>query len=285
MPRVGGFRPQPDAAWGGSDGSRGRSRWLIVTALVALILAWLPFDGRVLGFVQSTGLDEWISEREGLRWTLQVYARWYGTTALALYVLWRRRSLRTALAMGLICTLTGFCIGFVKMGVGRTRPGPAVRATGQYDGRFEGPMFGIQSSAYRAFPSGHTGNAVANTVMLARLLPGHPGLTAVAWTLTGIVGVERVVHAKHYPADVVGGVLFGWLFAIWLAGRRWLHRLAAALAWPFERALERLGWPVLVELGGRAAGQPGAETGSTPNPRGGEPRTGTAPVDAAPQRG
>jgi undecaprenyl-diphosphatase len=57
-----------------------------------------------------------------------------------------------------------------------------------------------------SFPSAHTAGAVAFSIAASRELP------AVAPVLAGVaaaVGLQRLHAMRHYPTDVVGGVLIG----------------------------------------------------------------------------
>lgn len=70
------------------------------------------------------------------------------------------------------------------------------------------------------FVSGHSAVAAACAVCVASVLPARlrflPALVAV------VVGIARIVHGVHLPADVVGGWALGALIALgflWLADR------------------------------------------------------------------
>jgi undecaprenyl-diphosphatase len=73
------------------------------------------------------------------------------------------------------------------------------------------------------YPSGHSAVAAATAVMVAAALPARrrwiPALAAA------VVGVARIVHGVHLPADVVGGWSLGVLVA--LVGLAVLDRGAA----------------------------------------------------------
>lgn len=72
-----------------------------------------------------------------------------------------------------------------------------------------------------AFPSGHTTTAfVLATVLMAggRSAALSFGILALA----ALVGLSRIAVGAHWPADVVGGILCGWvsgLLGVWLARR------------------------------------------------------------------
>ena len=70
-----------------------------------------------------------------------------------------------------------------------------------------------------SFPSGHAANAVAGAYTISRIWPQG---AAVAWTLAALIGFSRIYVGAHYPLDVVGGAIVGWLCALFvLGGTRW----------------------------------------------------------------
>lgn len=64
-----------------------------------------------------------------------------------------------------------------------------------------------------AFPSGHTTTAftLAGVICLQRV---PPGLAITALGLAVLTGVSRAVVGAHWPLDILGGALGGWLAAI-----------------------------------------------------------------------
>jgi undecaprenyl-diphosphatase len=75
-----------------------------------------------------------------------------------------------------------------------------------------------------SFPSNHTMNSVAVATMFAYYFP----LAAIpAFALAFISGYSRMYVGVHYPSDVLGGALFGFLLALivikvmsWIPGLR-----------------------------------------------------------------
>ncbi|WP_158412184.1 phosphatase PAP2 family protein [Ilumatobacter nonamiensis] len=62
------------------------------------------------------------------------------------------------------------------------------------------------------FVSGHS--AVAATAAVLAIAATPPGWRWVAAALAGLVGVARIVHGVHLPADVIGGWSFGILIGL-----------------------------------------------------------------------
>ena len=65
-----------------------------------------------------------------------------------------------------------------------------------------------------SFPSSHSASTTAAALSLGRLfgLPLMPVLPAA-------MGAARVLVGAHYPSDVIGGALIGWLVDLFV--RRW----------------------------------------------------------------
>src|SRR3954464_4827378 len=91
----------------------------------------------------------------------------------------------------------------LKRTLGRVRPGR------ENAGKFLGPS--LKHANYReSFPSSHTACAVALSAMLSHFYPaGAPTF----WTLAVICGLLRYVLDAHWPSDIVGGIVAGYVIA------------------------------------------------------------------------
>ncbi len=103
--------------------------------------------------------------------------------------------LRTGLALGLV-TLPVFALRAL---LPRQRPFEVADAV-PLVAREPGP----------SFPSRHTASAVA---MALAVRPTSPGRGAVMVLLAIWMGLARIQCGLHYPSDVLGGALLGWLAA------------------------------------------------------------------------
>jgi undecaprenyl-diphosphatase len=75
----------------------------------------------------------------------------------------------------------------------------------------------IPHQADPSFPSTHAANAAVLATFIWRL---HRGWGILAWVLAVLVGVGRVAAQLHYPVDVVGGLVIGFVVS-YLVLRLW----------------------------------------------------------------
>jgi undecaprenyl-diphosphatase len=95
------------------------------------------------------------------------------------------------------------CIG-VRLFISRARPSALPFAHPLE------PIYGMTS-----FPSGHASTSFGAAFMLFFLCKNTPyrgwGWFALLWAL--LVGVSRIYIGVHFPSDILGGALLGWLVA------------------------------------------------------------------------
>ena len=133
-------------------------------------------------------------------------------TILLLPLLGRRPDiLWAAMIAGLLTTLLVLSL---KLALGVARP-PAVLSAGSF--HLIGPA--LKASA---FPSGHTATIFAWAgVLILGLRAGW--LKAACLLIAAAVGLSRIMVGVHWPLDVLGGALLGWMSAVGAItlARRW----------------------------------------------------------------
>lgn len=116
--------------------------------------------------------------------------------AAVVIALWRR-DLVLAAATLVVGFVTWLGAKAIKSYVDRGRPKFYVETIDVREGTGEG----------LGFVSGHSAVAAATAVMVAIALP--PRWRPVAALVAVLVGIARIVHGVHLPADVIGGWSFG----------------------------------------------------------------------------
>jgi membrane-associated phospholipid phosphatase len=174
-------------------------------------------------------LGLWLSggNREVFLWVNQLAPQWpvfwswvtlLGDTLVlfSLLLLFVGRRPEVVWSVVIAALLVSLAVHGIKPFLDWPRP-PAVFAAGQ-----------LQTIGYVAssgsFPSGHTAAAFTLAGVLC-MLSSARWLKWSVLLLAALVGVSRMAVGIHWPVDVVGGALLGWLAAasgIWLAARsRW----------------------------------------------------------------
>jgi membrane-associated phospholipid phosphatase len=160
-----------------------------------------------------------ILEWRGVRTTLELHfkgdikreSRWfaqYGQSActpVAVILVWQMDPplKKAALPIGVAVGAVSVIVMILKRLIGRVRPGR------ENAGKFLGPSF--KHANYReSFPSSHTACAVALSAMLAHF---YPSAASTFWTLAAICALLRYVLDAHWPSDVVGGAIVGYVIA------------------------------------------------------------------------
>ncbi len=126
---------------------------------------------------------------------------------------WTRVALDSLLAHGVVALV----VNSLKHIVGRPRP----RLT--HSGGWQ--WWPSLDSGLDSFPSGHTSATVAVVTVLARALPR---LQWVPFAIAGWVGASRIWRGSHFPGDVVGGMVLGFVIgSVFNGPLRWWGRSCA----------------------------------------------------------
>ena len=122
-------------------------------------------------------------------------------TVVLVVALWSRNHRRAAWLVLGVMIVNSQATAWLKVWIGRERPPWQDTET----------LLGSN-----AFPSGHASSITAFALLcavLVQMLVRRPGLRR--WTQVGLavvvllVGLDRVLLGRHYPSDVVGGILLG----------------------------------------------------------------------------
>ena len=131
----------------------------------------------------------------------------YFWIALAVILLIPKKTRRTGAAM-LVAMLLGliFCNGIIKHLVMRTRP----YDTWGFPLRRDSLL--IPALNDYSFPSGHTTSSVAASTAIFK---DHSVLGFVAFLFALLIAFSRLYLGVHYPSDVFGGLILGFLMGLW----------------------------------------------------------------------
>jgi membrane-associated phospholipid phosphatase len=212
-----------------SEAAELRSRLVgIACASVVLVLATLVALGEWgdMAAVRALSRSAWVTDHLRLVRAVSDWGMYpfYGLFLAALgYTARRRLPWTRAVALGWLWAEllgAGLTVQVLKTLCGRARPDQAW-TTGGLD-QWVGPTL---RAAYHSFPSGHTADlfvSAAFTVLLLR--PRWAGLVAAPVAVT--VALSRVALAKHYPSDVLSGILLA-AAATFIVGYRLLRTFDA----------------------------------------------------------
>jgi membrane-associated phospholipid phosphatase len=159
-----------------------------------------PVPGRELDL--TTWINDWPDVVADVLYPVMQFGTLSGPVVVAAIVLLVRRDRPLALTTVLTGLVTWIGAKGVKELVGRDRPlgylpDVVVR---------EGDGTGL------GYISGHSAVAASAAVMAMSAMPRR--WRWVPALLAGLVGLARVIHGVHLPADVVGGWCFGTLLAL-----------------------------------------------------------------------
>ena len=149
------------------------------------------------------------------------------------YLLKRQVWIRTAVDSLLAHGVVALVVNSLKHIIGRPRP----RLT--HSGGWH--WWPSLQSGLDSFPSGHTSATVAVATVLARVLPR---LSWVPFALAAWVGASRIWRGSHFPGDVIGGMVLGFMVGSIFNGplRWWGSSCAHALVRIAPMVLLLTGW-------------------------------------------
>ncbi len=126
--------------------------------------------------------------------------------ALALILLIPKKTRRTGAAMG-VALLIGLIVGngLIKNLVARPRPFNIPDTVLSKNGLL------IEPPTDYSFPSGHT---LASFEAATALYKDHTVYGFMAFVLAFLIGFSRIYLQVHYPSDVIGGAILGFLFGL-----------------------------------------------------------------------
>ena len=213
--------------------------WAAVCLALFGVLTWAatrdrsPLDG-----LDRLGreAEDWADDHETLQHVLRAIEIGFNTiplmvaTVVIVALLLARGHRRAAAYAGLVMVSTYLLTTLVKVSIGRVRP------------EWQDPIDIVSS---RSFPSGHTslntalmGVLCVLTMMLVRRSGTRRVVYVAAVLEVAMIGADRILLGRHFPTDVVGGILLGvGMTLFWLALYSPLPRSHAARAEPLHEAV------------------------------------------------
>lgn len=140
----------------------------------------------------------------------------YTLGALSAYgYIFKNEKMKTTTLLATQAYLTGGAMQFVlKFLTGRQRPEYYNAKTTEAEPTFHGPLYkGKDVNGKRlqsAFPSGHTTVAFAAATVFAMEYKDKPLVPVLAYTISTLIGVSRIVENKHWLTDVFAGAVLGY---------------------------------------------------------------------------
>jgi undecaprenyl-diphosphatase len=192
---------------------------LSVLALIGSFTALLQIDIPILWFLRSHNLSPLqqlgdVGEKLGNGGTLVTISLLILGAGLYL----KRERLRR---LGLDSLLAHGAVALVVNGLKHVigRPRPRLTHSGEWQ------WWPSLDSGLDSFPSGHTSATVAVVTVLARALPR---LRWVPFAIAAWVGASRIWRGSHFPSDVVGGMVMGFVVgSVFNGPLRWWGRSCA----------------------------------------------------------
>ena len=185
----------------------------LIWSSVLLALAW--FWGDELVRVHGWSMNKWFMNLPFLVRLIVRQAHWafYFGFGLIFMVEYRRGRKKEAGA-ALLYLIANLVVAFVlvkllKMSLGRPRPFMETH------GALAWRPFSLDTH-FQSLPSGHTADAFVGLGVIHRLYSSN-WLRLSSLGVALLVGASRVALGKHYPSDVILGLMLGYLGGYWLA--------------------------------------------------------------------
>lgn len=177
--------------------------WIAALAVTAAAVTVFGDDSAVIGLVAAVNGTAWRTVLS-LFTDYGMYVFYVLFVAVLLAGWWRRdRGLRSLGWGYVLAQLTGSVaiVRVLKMTTGHARPNAL--APGAPGAHWIGPTM---DSSYHSFPSGHTADLFTGALFLAVLSP-YRTVRVLGFLLAATVAFSRVALAKHYPTDVLAGLV------------------------------------------------------------------------------
>lgn len=203
-------------------------------ALTLLTLVGLLATALLL-FIDASAMDYVLSNRNRLMswlaWLSNIgKSEWFLVPAFVVYLAtatadWKNAGYRVKARLVMLfgqaaflfgaVAITGISVNVVKIIVGRARPS----MFGEFGAYHFDPF--VVSKYFSSFPSGHSTTLGTVAAVLMIWFPRHrPAIAVLGLVLSSL----RVPAGAHYPSDVAGGFLFGFVLTVamarFLAARR-----------------------------------------------------------------
>jgi len=180
--------------------------WIVAAvATVVLAAAWLVAEQRPIPAAEvdvTRFVNDWPDWSAHALWpVMQLGTLWAPFVVAGVVGIWRRSWLLAG-AIAAAGLVTWFAVRVLKHLADRGRPSAYLPDVHVRDG----------TAAGLGFPSGHAATAAALAVVCLAAIPRRHRW--VLLVVAGLVGIARVVHGVHFPADVVGGWAFGTLVGV-----------------------------------------------------------------------
>lgn len=186
-----------------------RCYWAGTVVLTLLLLLVMPQEMNLALFRSGNALSDYTGE--WLWSNLTVLGDTLVLFCLVLPFVGRRPTLVWSVVLAVI--VVSLMVHGAKLALDMPRP-PAILAAEELR------LIGFKATS-GSFPSGHTAAAFVFAGGLC-LLPFSLGTRVMALAMAFLVGLSRVAVGIHWPVDVLGGALIGWLgvgLSVWLALR------------------------------------------------------------------